>query len=89
MHYGNVSTNYAWLPHNLDPSLPVPDQYKGMPVQPLGNKQKFHEDLIQGCVDHYGDRGRMCRHYEMDRLAMTLRQPKVSLVMPLIDSTYD
>jgi hypothetical protein len=39
MHHSKTSDNYAWLPHNLDPSLPVPDRYKGMAVQPLGNRQ--------------------------------------------------
>lgn len=39
MHHAKASDNYAWLPHNLDPSLPVPDRYKGMAVQPLGDRQ--------------------------------------------------
>jgi hypothetical protein len=39
MHHSKTSDNYAWLPHNMDPSLPVPERYKGMAVQPLGNRQ--------------------------------------------------
>jgi len=40
MHYPAVSTNYPWLPHErTNGTLPTPDRYKGMPVQPLGNKK--------------------------------------------------
>lgn len=45
MHYNKVSTNYAWLPHNVNSSIPTPEEYKGMAVQPLGNKQAFYEDI--------------------------------------------
>jgi hypothetical protein len=72
-----ASTNYPRLPHNVDPSLPVPDEYKDMPIQPLGNKQQQYEKYIQGCMDHYGEsRGRACLSSESQRLDMSLRQPK-------------
>jgi prolyl 4-hydroxylase len=79
MHHSSVSTNYPWLPHNVDPTLPVPDEYKNMPIQPLGNKQKLYEDYMQSCVDHYDKirgKGERCWETERDRIAMALRQPK-------------
>jgi hypothetical protein len=45
MQRDTVTNNYAWLPWNVDPSIPTPDEYKGMPVQPLGDKQSFYEDF--------------------------------------------
>ena len=47
-----------------------------MPVQRMGNKQAFYENLIHGCVNHYGDKGRRCLQNEEDRITMSLRQPK-------------
>jgi hypothetical protein len=77
MQHTMVSTNYPWLPHNVDPSLSVPADYKDMAIQPLGNKQQQYEEYIQGCMDHYGaKRGKMCLSNEDQRLAMSLRQPK-------------
>jgi prolyl 4-hydroxylase len=75
MHHANVSTNYAWLPHNLDPSLPTPDEYKGMPVQPFGNKQNFYNNLMAGCTKRY--KGLRCQDNEEERIEMSLRQPSV------------
>ena len=77
MHYQNVSSNYALLPHNIDPSIPTPDEYKGMPIQPLGNKQAEYEQRIQRCINHYGRRGNACLSNEKDRIDMSLRQPQV------------
>ena len=51
MHYESVTKNYAWLPWNVDPSVPTPDEYKNMPIQPLGDKQSFYEDNIEGCYE--------------------------------------
>jgi hypothetical protein len=76
MHYASVSTNYPWLPHNQDPSLPVPKEYQDMVPQPLGNKQKFYQDFLQGCKDAFGSKGTRCTQNELDRIAMTLRQPQ-------------
>ena len=75
MHHANVSTNFAWLPHNLDPSLPTPEEFKAMPVSPFANKQEFHDNMIQGCIERYG--GRKCQLNEKERIQMSLRQPKV------------
>lgn len=76
MHYFDVSTNYPWLPHNVDPSLPVPEEYRDMVPQPLGNKKDFYKDFIQGCIDKFGKKGARCTQNELDRVAMTLRQPQ-------------
>jgi hypothetical protein len=79
MHHANVTYNYDWMPWNTDPSVPTPDEYSGMPVQPLGDRQSFYEGLIQGCKDFYGaKRGSTCRLNEKERIQMSLRQPKVS-----------
>jgi hypothetical protein len=44
MQHERVSTNYPWLPHNIDPeNNPIPDEYIGMPLQPLGDRQKAFE----------------------------------------------
>ena len=77
MHYSGVSTNYPWLPHNADPeNNPVPDEYKNMPIQPLSNMQKAYDELIEGCVKHYGAQGQACRSVERDRIEMSLLQPQ-------------
>ena len=77
MHHRNVSKNFDWHPWNNDPSIEVPDEYEGMVVQPLGDRQKVYDDLISGCVEHYGERGLRCVDSEKDRVEMSLRQPKV------------
>jgi hypothetical protein len=87
MHHANVSTNYAWLPHNLDESLPTPDAYKGMPVQPFGNKQKFYNDLMAGCTNRY--QGHRCQDNEDDRIEMSMRQPRVSSLILLYSVPCD
>jgi hypothetical protein len=76
MHYASVSTNYPWLPHNKDHSKRVPKEYEGMPIQPLGDRSKFYNDYIQGCIDAFGAKGTRCKQNEMDRIAMSLRQPQ-------------
>lgn len=76
MHYAEVSTNYPWLPHNQDPTLPVPREYRDMVPQPLGDKQEFYRQFLQGCKDAFGKKGLRCTQNELDRIAMTLRQPQ-------------
>ena len=80
MHYHDVTINYPWLPWNVDPSVEVPEEYKGMPVQPLGDKRGFYENYLKGCVEYYGDRGDRCIENENDRVAMSLRQPQSMVV---------
>lgn len=76
MQYNGVSTNYPWLEHNVDHSKPVPKEYEGMVPQPLGDKQTFYDEYLQGCVDSFGKKGKRCIQNELDRIAMTLRQPQ-------------
>lgn len=79
IHREKVSTNYLWLPHNKDPMHnPIPPEYKDMPLQPLGDRTKFYEEVMRGCYDRYdkGNKGRSCDYSERDRVAMSLRQPK-------------
>eukprot|EP00538_Stauroneis_constricta_P004674 CAMPEP_0119548182 /NCGR_PEP_ID=MMETSP1352-20130426/2155_1 /TAXON_ID=265584 /ORGANISM="Stauroneis constricta, Strain CCMP1120" /LENGTH=452 /DNA_ID=CAMNT_0007593371 /DNA_START=91 /DNA_END=1449 /DNA_ORIENTATION=- len=78
MHHGNVSTNYPWLPHNVDPTIETPEEYKDMPIQPLGNKMEFYENYIKGCATQ-SDKKNMesrCRSSDDSRVRMMLRQPK-------------
>eukprot|EP00586_Coscinodiscus_wailesii_P021655 CAMPEP_0172519102 /NCGR_PEP_ID=MMETSP1066-20121228/291217_1 /TAXON_ID=671091 /ORGANISM="Coscinodiscus wailesii, Strain CCMP2513" /LENGTH=458 /DNA_ID=CAMNT_0013301621 /DNA_START=103 /DNA_END=1476 /DNA_ORIENTATION=- len=77
IHHEKASTNYAWLPHNVEPkNNPIPDEYKDMPIQHLPDRQTFYQDFLQGCIDYYGDRGSACIETERDRVAMSLRQPQ-------------
>jgi len=78
MHHHRVSDNYAWLPHNVDPvHNDVPPQFKDMVVQPLGDKNKYYDDFINGCKEKWGPSGAArCEQNEDDRIAMTLRQPQ-------------
>jgi hypothetical protein len=77
MHYNGVSDNYPWLPHNVDPEHnPTPQKYKDMVIQPLGDRQKFYEDFLQGCVDKFDSKGKRCVTNERERIAMSLRQPQ-------------
>lgn len=77
MHHPAVSTNYDWLPHNVDPANhPVPAQYKDMVVQPLGNRQQEFEDFMNGCVNYYDTKGKRCLVSEEDRVRMSVRQPQ-------------
>jgi len=72
-----ASPNYEWLPHNLDPEHnTIPRKLQDYPIQPLGNKQDFYENFVQGCVDAFGKKGPRCRQSEQGRIAMSLRQPQ-------------
>eukprot|EP00586_Coscinodiscus_wailesii_P003754 CAMPEP_0172480452 /NCGR_PEP_ID=MMETSP1066-20121228/5561_1 /TAXON_ID=671091 /ORGANISM="Coscinodiscus wailesii, Strain CCMP2513" /LENGTH=480 /DNA_ID=CAMNT_0013241745 /DNA_START=62 /DNA_END=1504 /DNA_ORIENTATION=+ len=76
IQHERISTNYAWLPHNVDPANnPTPEEYKDMPIQHLGNRKAFYDDFLQGCVEFYGRSGKACQQTERDRIAMSLRQP--------------
>jgi hypothetical protein len=76
IHHLQVSTNYAWLPHNVHPDkFETPEEYKNMPIQPLGNRAQIYEDFMEGCRKWYGERGNRCDATERDRAAMSLDQP--------------
>jgi prolyl 4-hydroxylase len=82
MHHDFISTNYPWLPHNVDPPHhPVPEEYRDMALQPLGEEAvQRYQKYIQGCVDYYNQgpnpKGQRCLDNEKDRIAMTIRQPQ-------------
>ena len=76
IHSNKVSTNYPWLPHNVDPNIPVPEHYRGMPIQRLGDRQQFYDDFMEGCRAYYGLHGDSCDAVERDRIAMSVRQPQ-------------
>lgn len=65
MQYAQVSTNYPWLPHNQDPTLPVPPEYKDMVLQPLGNRDEFYKEFLNGCRDAFGKKGTRCTQNEL------------------------
>lgn len=88
-----ISTNYAWLPHNIDPEKnPTPDEYKDMPIQTLGNRQQVYEDYLNGCRNYWEerlnhgderDRGvgvRACNGNENDRIDQNIFQPMSMVV---------
>jgi hypothetical protein len=71
-----ISTNYPWLPHNVDPANnPTPKQYEGLPIQPLGNRQEIYNQHLKGCREFYDQNARQCDVYEYDRMLMNMRQP--------------
>lgn len=77
MHHMELSTNYAEAPWNTDPANhETPPEFEGMAIQPLGNRKAVYDDMIQGCIDFYKDKGYRCKEYESDRVKMTLRQPQ-------------
>ena len=48
IHHAEISDNYAWLPHNVDPANnPTPPQYAGKPIQYLGAKRDWYESFIK------------------------------------------
>jgi hypothetical protein len=60
----------------MDPSKPVPKKYQDMVPQPLGDKQAYYKDFLEGCTKAFGNKGKRCIQTELDRVAMTLRQPQ-------------
>ena len=72
-----VSTNYPWLPHNVDPANnPRPEEYIDMPIQPLGDKNEFYVEYLNGCRQFYKDDGDACDQSEYDRIERNRRQPQ-------------
>jgi hypothetical protein len=76
IQHSKVSTNYPWLPHNVDPeNNPTPPEYEGMPLQVLGNRKQLYQNFIRGCEDYYPTEKESRRRTEADRVKMSLRQP--------------
>lgn len=78
---GKVSTNYPWLPHNVDPIInPTPIQYQEMPLQPFGNdgRHQAYMKHLEGCRSFYTNKedSGMCDVYDFDRMLMNKRQPQ-------------
>jgi prolyl 4-hydroxylase len=76
-----VSTNYPHLPHNLDPSLPIPGKYKDKPLQILGDRQSAYLQHLNGCRSLAGEYPTLCDQCEFDRLLMNNRQPQSMINM--------
>jgi hypothetical protein len=87
MQHNTVSTNYLWLPHNVDPTIPTPHEYQGMPIQPLGDRQTMYVEFLKSCVDFFnaqpkheydvfGVKGGRCIYNEADRIQLSLTQPR-------------
>jgi len=76
MQHDRVSTNYPWLPHNVDPeNNPIPVEYIGMPLQPLGDRQKAFEEFMQGCRESAKERAFLCDEYQKGNVVDGLNQP--------------
>jgi hypothetical protein len=76
IHHSSISTNYAWLAHNVDPKLQSPRLYEDMVVQPLGDRSAFYKEFIDGCHAKFDSKGARCIQNERDRMSMSLRQPQ-------------
>jgi len=77
-HHRQVSSNYAWLPHNIDPKhYPAPLKYQDMPIQPLGDRQAFYETFLESCEKYYKEKkGQgLCSSTEENRIYQSLKQP--------------
>ncbi|KAL7557267.1 hypothetical protein ACA910_001229 [Epithemia clementina (nom. ined.)] len=79
--FHGVSTNYPWLPHNqlnhstTTTTTTIPSQYKHMPLQPLGDRQRMYREHLQACRDAYPHDAESCDQHEYSRMMMNLRQP--------------
>lgn len=51
---------------------------------PLGDRQSFYNDFLDGCVEHFGKKGQRCVQTEADRIEMSLRQPQSMQVRSLL-----
>jgi hypothetical protein len=71
-----VSTNYPWLPHNLDPSLRVPLEFQDKPLQVLGNRMDMYVQHLKACRRAYPQNPQECDNYEYTRITMNRRQPQ-------------
>lgn len=76
-----LSTNYPWLPHNVDPeNNPTPEEYQNMPMQVLGDRKSVYDHYMQGCRDFWdhhmgthegenmGEGGTNCDNDEVERI---------------------
>ena len=76
---GRVLNAFGEESYGVDVSFPV--HYLNVQSKennPLGDRQKFYDEFMKGCREHYGGMkgSAACDITEEDRLAMSLRQPK-------------
>ena len=57
IHHNKISDNFAWLPHNVDPSIPTPKQYEDKPVNPLPGRQEMYDEFLRTCEEAFGKKG--------------------------------
>ena len=76
---GSELNDFGQKTYGVDVSFPIHHE-KVVPASrnPLGDKQAFYEEFIEGCRNHYGGgrKGKACDSTERDRIAMSLRQPQ-------------
>ena len=73
IHSFSVSTNYPWLPHNVNHTS-VSEEYLNSPIQPLGDRQTMYNDFMKGCFDKYSTVD--CMECEKGRIASNLERTK-------------
>jgi hypothetical protein len=80
MHHDEASTNYPWLPHNVNPAdYPIPDRYRDMVHQPLCDIQERYDRYMEGCFDYWerqSSKGSLCYDYDADRIDLISNQPR-------------
>jgi hypothetical protein len=68
----------------VDPlNNPVPPEFSGMPIQPLGDKASYYKnEFMKGCIDRNipSKKHERCSINEKDRIEMNYRQPQSMLV---------
>ena len=92
-----LSTNYASLPHNVDPeNNPTPEEYQNMPIQVLGDRKTVYENYMQGCRDFWnnhmgthegenkGEAGYNCDNDEIERIQHIVDQTPSMVVSSYI-----
>ena len=72
-----TATVVQGLEYGVDVSFPLhyPDVLEA-DKNPLGDRQSFYNDFLNGCVEHFGKQGQRCVQTEADRIEMSLRQPQ-------------
>jgi hypothetical protein len=57
---------------------PIPDRYRDMVLQPLGNVQERYHRYMEGCFNYWekqSGKGGLCYDYDADRIDMVSKQP--------------
>jgi len=64
--------------YGADVSFPI--HHLTIQEGPLGNRNKIYDDFMEGCRKHNGKKAKICDIGELDRLAMSRRQPQSMVV---------